>query len=120
VQVLPFDAAGAAALCRLAGSLGLTVARVDLTGCDSKEDLLGRVAAALAFPDWFGHNWDALFDCLVELGEGSSAGSLIVLEHADTLRREAPEDFATTIGILSDVAVEWARRNLPLRAYVSA
>lgn len=120
VQVLPFDAAGAEALCRLADSLGLQVARVDLAGCTSKEDLLGRLAAALAFPDWFGHNWDALFDCLTELGEGSHAGCLLVLEQAGDLRRETPEDFGTAIGILGDVAVEWARRELPFRAFVSA
>jgi RNAse (barnase) inhibitor barstar len=120
VQVLPFDATGAEALGRLAGSLGLTVARVDLSGCASKDDLLGRIATALALPDWFGHNWDALFDCLAELGESSSSGCLLVLEHAGDLRREAPEVFDTLLGILSDAAVEWARRDLPLRAFVSA
>lgn len=120
VQVLPFDAAGVEALCRLAGSLGLQVARVDLAGCVSKDDLLGRIAAALAFPDWFGHNWDALFDCLAERGEAGSEGCLLVLEHAGELRREAPEVFDTAIGILGDVAVEWARREVPFRAYVSA
>lgn len=120
VQVLPFDAAGTEALCRLAGSLGLQVARVDLSGCLSKDDLLDRIAAGLAFPDWFGHNWDALFDCLAELGEAGGAGCLLVLEHADGLRREAPEVFDTAIGILGDAAVEWARRDVPFRAYVSA
>ncbi len=120
VQVLPFDAAGAEALCRLAGSLGLEVARVDLGGCVSKEDLLARIATALTFPDWFGHNWDALFDCLAELGEASSEGCLLVLEHAGELRREAPEVFDTTLGILGDTAVEWSRRELPFRAFVSA
>lgn len=120
VQVLPLDAAGIEALCGLAGSLGLQVERVDLSGCVSKDDLLGRVAAALAFPDWFGHNWDALFDCLAELGEAGGAGCLLVLEHAAELRREAPEVFATAVGILGDVAAEWARHEVPFRAFVSA
>jgi hypothetical protein len=120
VQVLPLDAAGIEALCGLAGSLGLQVERVDLSGCVSKDDLLGRVAAALAFPDWFGHNWDALFDCLAELGVAGGAGCLLVLEHAGELRREAPEVFDSAVGILGDVAVEWARHEVPFRAIVSA
>ena len=41
--------------------------RVDLAGCSDKATLLARLAAALQFPDWFGHNWDALSDCLTDL-----------------------------------------------------
>ncbi|MBZ2194572.1 barstar family protein [Ruania sp. N2-46] len=41
--------------------------RIDGTRCRTKSDLLGELAHALAFPDWFGRNWDALFDCLLGL-----------------------------------------------------
>jgi len=41
--------------------------RIDLAGCTDKATLLARFAAALHFPDWFGHNWDALSDCLTDL-----------------------------------------------------
>lgn len=120
VQILPFDATGAEALGRLAGSLGLQVARVDLGGCRSKDDLLRRMAAALAFPEWFGHNWDALFDCLADLDAGGAEGYLLLLERAGELRRESPADFDTVVGILGDVAVEWERRGLPFRAFLGA
>ena len=120
VQVLPFGAPGAEALVRLAGSLGLAVARIDLGGCRDKDELLGRIAVGLALPEWFGRNWDALYDCLADLDPGGGAGYLLVLEHAGELRREAPEDFDTAVGILSDVSAEWSRRGLPFRAFVDA
>ena len=41
--------------------------RIDLAGCTDKAELLARIARTLRFPDWFGHNWDALADCLCDL-----------------------------------------------------
>lgn len=40
--------------------------RILLTGQVAKTQLLEALAQALHFPDWFGHNWDALWDALDE------------------------------------------------------
>ena len=45
----------------------LDLAQVGLAGVEDKEGLLGRLAQALGFPEWFGGNWDALEDCLCDL-----------------------------------------------------
>lgn len=50
-----------------AGQAGLDVRRIDLHAARSKTDILARIASALDFPGWFGHNWDALADCLTDL-----------------------------------------------------
>ncbi|MFF0429871.1 barstar family protein [Streptomyces sp. NPDC004520] len=42
---------------------------LDLAGVTDKAALMDRCAAALALPDWFGRNWDALADCLTDLPE---------------------------------------------------
>ena len=36
-------------------------------GCADKKELHTRIAAGLDFPDWYGHNLDALMDCLTDL-----------------------------------------------------
>ena len=40
---------------------------INADGARDKHTLLTRIADALEFPQWFGHNWDALADCLGDL-----------------------------------------------------
>lgn len=49
----------------------LTFARIALESARTKDALLKAIARELAFPAWFGDNWDALEDCLTDLeGDG--------------------------------------------------
>lgn len=113
VRQLPLSPGAADAVCELADVLGLDHARIDLDGCEEKDDLLGRVAAALEFPDWFGGNWDAYFDCLADLGWRPARGYVLVFENTAAIRRAAPEAFDTSIAILGDAAKAWAERGVP-------
>jgi len=42
----------------------LTVVHLDGTKITDKQSFLKEIAEALEFPEGFGHNWDALEDCL--------------------------------------------------------
>ena len=118
IRVGPLTATAAADLCRKAQKQGWNCAHVDLAGCLEKDEMLRRIAQTLGFPNWFGGNWDALFDCLADLSWRPAAGHVLLLEHADLLRQEAPEVFDTAVSILQDVAVYWARRNVTFRAFI--
>jgi RNAse (barnase) inhibitor barstar len=120
VQVGALPPAAVDALCTLALSLGLDAVRIELTDCRTKRDLLARLARALEFPDWFGGNWDALADCLGDLGWRPAPGYVLVLQHATALRLAVPEVFDELIDILTDAALEWQDRGVPLRAFVDA
>jgi RNAse (barnase) inhibitor barstar len=118
ISVGPLTPTAAADVCRKAERQGWNCAHIDLSGCVEKQDMLKRIATALAFPEWFGGNWDALFDCLADLSWRPAAGHLLLLENADALRGEAPEVFDTAVAILQDVAIYWSRRNVTFRAFV--
>ena len=120
VQVLAMGDGTAAALQRLGASLGLDAVRIDLAGCSDKAGLLERTATALAFPAWFGGNWDAFYDCLGDLGWREATGWLLVLENTGDLRRHAPEALDTAVAILGDAAEAWAARGRVFRAFVAA
>ncbi len=82
--------------------------RIDLAGCKDKATLLARFASALQFPDWFGHNWDALADCLTDLSWLTAQHYRIELAQPQALRTAAPEVLDTALEILAEAAEFWA------------
>ncbi|WP_051176030.1 barstar family protein [Luteimonas mephitis] len=102
----------------IARGLGFAVAAIDFAGCDGRDEVLERFAAALRFPEWFGGNWDALADCLGDLSWWPADGYLLLLDHASAWRVSEPFDFATLLEILNDAAMSWSAQRLPFWALV--
>lgn len=101
-----------------AAALGYATTVIDMAGSNNKADALGRIADALVFPDWFGHNWDALGDCLTDMSWTPAPGYLIVFEHLDDLHESAAADFATLLDVLRDAASSQAVCGVPTWFFV--
>jgi RNAse (barnase) inhibitor barstar len=97
---------------------GFAVFRVDLTGINNKVELLKAIGQAMQFPEWFGHNWDALLDCLADLGWRPAEGYLIILEHCDGIHGRAEADFVQTLQIFEHAANEWREQGIPFWCFV--
>jgi len=82
---------------------GLALARVDL-----RQPVFDAFSQALAFPDWFGRNWDALEDCLTDLSWREGAGHVLLLEGA--------EDPGMLADVLGSAAQFWAGQGRPFFA----
>ena len=67
-----------------------------------KEQLLNHVATALHFPGDFGHNWDALEECLTDLEWIDADGYVLYYDHFDPLMQAHPDQFETLVEILPD------------------
>ena len=80
---------------------------IDLAGCEGKAELLRRVANALRFPDWFGHNWDALADSLTDLSWLPAAHYRLTIAHTTALRHASPETLDTLQEVLSEAGDYW-------------
>ena len=115
VRSLPLSATDADLLCAAAGERGYSCAQADLAGCIEKDEFLARVAEALEFPDWFGRNWDAFFDCLADLSWLPAGGHVLVLLNAAEMREHAPETLDTATLIMRDAAAVWSGRGVMLR-----
>lgn len=98
-----------------ASQLGFLQAHIDCTQVGSKEALLDAVSAALHFPDWFGHNWDALSDCLQDLSWLPAPGYLITFSHTEKLASTDAEAFSALIDVGRDAADQWRAAGLPFR-----
>lgn len=72
-----------------------------------KEQLLNHVATALHFPGDFGHNWDALEECLVDMEWADADGFVILYDHIDGLLAAHPDQFETFVEICRDAVASW-------------
>ncbi|MFI9550611.1 barstar family protein [Nonomuraea endophytica] len=68
--------------------------------CRTRATFFAEVARVLRFPDYFGHNWDALSDCLRDAGPVA----LLVENAEDLLSAETPGQFATLLAVFADAA----------------
>jgi RNAse (barnase) inhibitor barstar len=75
----------------------------------SDEELHREFAGRLSFPDYYGHNWDALLDCLTDLAWRPAPAYLLVIEDADQVLAEAPRKRLGLLGdLLAEAAAAWA------------
>jgi RNAse (barnase) inhibitor barstar len=80
-----------------------------------QDEFLDMVAEVLEFPDWFGHDWDALADCLTDLTWATTmAGYLIVYAGWQALAQEDPDAFATVVEILVEAVDLWRDTESPM------
>jgi len=114
------SAADAKAVEAAAAGLGYAVFHVDLDGCADKAALLARIGVALHFPDWFGHNWDALADCLADMSWRPAPGYVIFLDHAAHLPGAVAAELAIVLDIFADAARELTRDARPMWIFVDA
>lgn len=106
-------------LARAAAGAELHVCRTDLAGCRGKDELLQRLAVSLRLPATFGHNWDALADCLRDLGWLPGWGHVLLFEHADQLRQADAGNYGILLGILDDAATFGGEHDRPWFAFLA-
>ena len=107
------------ALKAAAGQAKLKFVRIDLGKAKDKATLFGEVDRALALPEHFGHNWDALADVLEDREWLGKAGRVVVLAHAADYRKDHPTDYGTLEEILGEAPEFWQARHVPLWVYVA-
>jgi IS1 family transposase len=74
----------------------------------TKSELLSEWAAALQFPWYFGHNWDAFHECIRDMAWLSASSYVYVIEQSDMLLKREAHRLTTQIEIFASSAVEWA------------
>jgi hypothetical protein len=78
-----------------------------------KATFLTACATAMQFPPYFGHNWDALEECLTDLAWTPASGYVLLYEGAAQLARQDPAVWATAMAILHDAVANWQQQAKP-------
>jgi RNAse (barnase) inhibitor barstar len=92
---------------------GFAAFRINLAKASNKEQMLAAIAKALKFPDWFGHNLDALADCLADMAWKPADGYVVLLEHCDGIHGKAEADFVNALQIFEQAANDWREEAIP-------
>lgn len=71
----------------------------DMTSLDAAYDVISR---ELSFPDYFGRNLDALYDCLTEL----SSEATVVFVNTAILEENLPEKADAVLDCFRDASME--------------
>lgn len=99
---------GTATLVERLQAAGWTVAVIDGRRCPTKATLLAEIARVLQFPEWFGHNWDALVDCLRD-----TERLAIVISHAEQVGVE--EHNAAALTTLMSIVDEFGEEGIAVK-----
>jgi hypothetical protein len=90
---------------------------VDGSRVVDKASFLNECERAYSFPAYFGHNWDALADCLADLQwlppPEAGGGILTMFEGSDTFARADLDAYDTALEVWEEVAEAWRRIGVP-------
>ena len=75
---------------------------LDGAAVEDCEDRHTRLARGLGFPDWYGGNLDALYDCLTDLSEETT----ITLTNREALEESLGDGYCRFWRVLEDAAEE--------------
>lgn len=74
---------------------------VDLSNSRNLESVLRQLGKALAFPDWYGANLDALYDCLSDPDWAPPAEGIVLLNGMAAWRDRQPEKCSLFFEVLT-------------------
>lgn len=72
-----------------------------------QDELLDAIAMEMRFPDYFGRNWDALYDILTDEDWMPAGPCCIVWTNASNLLRNSVEDFLTALEVFESAYIWW-------------
>jgi len=92
--------------------------RVNLRGCDGREDLMLRLAGVLALPPHQLEDWAQLPHAIAEAAPAGVPGLVLLVEHSEDLRARSREEFKLAMEALQASSAEWARQQRPLWSFI--
>jgi len=87
---------------------------IDIANIHNKAQLLERFAETLKFPEYFGHNWDALCDLLCDREWFDNNGVVLHLKHTAHFKKRAADDWFTLCTVLEEAIGYWRSSGRPL------
>lgn len=99
--------ASVAELVKLSRAKSLAFYHLEGKKIEKKDQFLNHAAVAMKFPDHFGNNWDAFYDCLTDMESVDSSGYAIYFDHTDSFAQHHESQLETVIELFQDAVDFW-------------
>lgn len=100
---------GSSATATIKTPTGFLMRTIEGKKCRTSSSLFDEFARALSFPDYFGHNWDALEECLADLEWLPAKGYILLISDAHAVLPDDEEEYATLLEVLDDAGEAWSK-----------
>jgi RNAse (barnase) inhibitor barstar len=104
---------------RWAAKWGHEFVLAECSDCVDKLAVLTAIGRAFGFPEWYGANLDALYDCLTDLTDRGAPGWIVVLARLPEEPGFGADDRAALLDVFRDAAEDFAQRQTGLRVFYS-
>jgi len=84
------------------------------------EDIINKVtflntwSKTMNFPDYFGNNWDAFDDCILDLEWCDSTPRIVIYDQPEKFAHQDPEEWETVMDVLFVALGYWTKTATPL------
>jgi RNAse (barnase) inhibitor barstar len=101
---------------------GFLMRTIEGKKCRTSSSLFDEFAQALSFPEYFGHNWDALEECLADFEWLPAKGYILLISDAQAVLPNDEEEYETLLEVLNDAGEAWSKgqtvdgRSVPFHA----
>ncbi len=95
------------ALRAAAGRAGIAWYDLDLSGVHDRDAFLRCCARVFSLPGYFGNNWDALHECLLDLAASGMPGAVVHWRRGAELVKRMPDAASAALEIVQDAAMYW-------------
>ena len=92
---------------------------VELKGVRSKKAMFEALATGLKLPKYFGHNWDALADCLMDKAWAKRASYTILVLDAAGAAKRLGDEWNTLTATLDEACVWWDEHEKPFHVVLA-
>jgi len=116
--VYHLPSAGREAMEKVARQSELVFRLVNLHDGEEIDEVFEAIAEGMGFPEYFGHNFDALYDCLTDLSWQETSSTVIVLTGCDGFHAAAPEAWNMLISVFVSAAEFWRDEEVPFWVFI--
>lgn len=100
---------GSSAAAMIPAPAGFLMPTIEGKKCRTSSSLFNEFARALSFPDYFGHNWDALEECLADFEWLPAKGYVLLISDAQAVLPDDEEGYETLLEVLNDAGEAWSK-----------